>query len=138
MMKILILERVLANAIICGARNFANLWLLPVPAMLGQRIGIRAEDELDNFYLWFYTERLGLKVPSIRAGDLGTVTLQRTAQPGELGRVAFGPAVWVFSDPKVEQISGKPMRAGYSDQPHVRERDRLALGSEPRKASDPK
>lgn len=135
-MKILVLERVVANAIMCGARNFANLWLLPVPSMIGQRLGIRADDELDNFYLWFYTVKLALKIQSLRAGDLGTVTLQRTAAPGELGRSAHGPAVWVFSDPKIEPISGKLLRAGYSDQPHVKERDRLALGSEPRKASE--
>lgn len=135
MMKILLLERVLANAIMCGAQTFANLWLLPVPSMIGQRIGIRAEPELDSFYSWFYTERLGLKVPSLRAGDLGTVLLQRTAEPGELSRLAFGPAVWVFSEPKIEPLNGRVMRAGYSDQPHVKERDRLSVGSEPRKES---
>ncbi len=135
-MRILVLEHVLANAIICGARNFANLWLLPVPTMIGERLGIRAEPEADGFYAWFYRERLGLKIPSLRSGDLGSVTLVRSAKPGELGRSAFGPAVWVFSDPRIEVISGKPLRAGYSDQPHVKERDRLALGSEPRKASE--
>ncbi len=136
MMKILILERVLANAVMCGAQSFANLWLLPVPTMIGQRLGIRADADLDGFYSWFYQERLGLKIPSVRAGDLGSVTLERTAEPGELGRGAYGPAVWVFSNPKIEGISGKLLRAGYSDQPHVKERDRLALGSEPRKASE--
>ncbi len=134
-MKILVLERVLANAVICGARTFANLWLLPVPSMLGERLGIQAEAELDGWWVWFYAERLGLKVPATRAGVLGSVKLVRTAEPGELGRQAFGPAVWVFSEPRIELVSGTTMRAGYSDQPHVKERDRLALGSEPRKAS---
>lgn len=135
-MRILVLERVLANAIICGARSFANLWLLPSPKMIGQRIGIRAEPEQDGWWMWFYTERLGLKIPATRAGDLGSVKLERSAEPGELGRQAFGPAVWVFSQPRIEGISGKLLRAGYGDQPHVLERDRVALGSQPRKESE--
>lgn len=128
-MRILILEAVLANAIMCGARSFANLWLLPVPAMVGQRIGLRAEAEDDGWWSWFYRERLGLKVPTVRKGDLGTVKLERVAEPGELGRTSFGPAVWVFSEPKIENIVGKVIRAGYGDQPHVLERDRVSLAS---------
>lgn len=138
-MRILLLERVLANAIILGQRNFANLWLLPSPKLVGERIGIRAEAELDGFWFWFYRERCGMKLPKVtqlRAGDLGSVKLERMAEPGELGRLAFGPAVWVFSEPRVEGISGREMRAGYSDQPHVLERDRVGLGLQPRKASD--
>lgn len=131
-MRILCLELVLANAIMCGAQRFANLWLLPVPSLIGQRVGIRAESSGqvdDSWWLWFYRERLGYKIPHVRKGDLGTVLLERVAEPLELGHGAFGPAVWVFSTPKIELVSGKPMRAGYSDQPHVKERDRLAEAS---------
>jgi hypothetical protein len=126
--RILILERFAANAIMGGARNFANLWLLPAPSMVGERLGIRAESIDDGWYGWFFRERLGLEMRSARGGDLGTVKLERTAAPGELGRSAFGPAVWVFSSPLIEGISGRAFRAGYSDQPHVVERDRVALG----------
>lgn len=128
-MRILVLEKVLANAIMCGARAYANLWLLPVPSMIGERIGIRAESVDDGWWSWFYTQRLGLSLPTIRSGDLGSVQLVRTSEPGEIERLAFGPAVWVFGEPRIEGISGKLLRAGYSDQPHVRERDRVAVGS---------
>lgn len=134
-MRILILEAVRANAIMAGAIKYANLWLLPSPAMVGQRIGLRAESVDDGWYLWFHTKRLGLSVPSVRRGDLGSVKLERVAEPYELGRSAFGPAVWVFSEPKIESITGKAFRAGYSDQPHVVERDRLRVASA-RKASE--
>lgn len=137
-MKILILEAVLANLLMCGGTwKHANLWLLPSPKMLGTRIGIHAETQDDAWWWWFYTERcksvdLVKQVGSIsrmRRGDLGSMLLERVAQPRELGPAASGPAVWVFSQPRIETISGRTFRAGYSDQPHVIERDRLALAS---------
>ena len=127
-MKVLALERTLANAIMGGARSFANLWLLPAPSLVGERIGIQAEpDEAEGFWEWFYRGRLGLKFPESRSGALGTARLVRTAKPFELGRGAFGPAVWVFDQPRIETVEGRAFRAGYSDQPHVRERDRLSV-----------
>jgi len=138
-MRVLYLERTLANLVILGVQRFANLWLLPAPKLVGERLGIAAEDELDSFYPWFYGTRYPGKVPPIqhlRSGALGSVLLERVAEPGELGHTAFGPAVWVFSAPKLETVSGNALRAGYSDQPHVKERDRLALAQSVRKESE--
>lgn len=128
-MRILRLEAVRANAIVCGLVKFANLWLLPPPTMVGTRVGIHAESVDDAWYSWFFRERLGIAVPMVRRGPLGTVRVERVAEPGEFGRSSFGPAVWVFSEPKLETISGKVFGADYSDQPHVKERDRVALAS---------
>ena len=128
-MRILMLERTLASAIVYGARSFANLWLLPAPSMVGQRIGIAGESIDDNWWHWLYLERLRLKIPHVlKPGVMGSVKLERVAAPGELGRGAFGPAVWVFSDPKLHHVEGKIFRAGYSEQPHVVERDKLNAG----------
>lgn len=136
--RILVLERVLAHAVICGACNYANLWLLPKGDMIGKRLGIHAEaGELpkdDGWHHWFYAERLKWQLPPLRhmaAGVIGSVLLKRVAKPRELGHMAFGPAVWVFSEPERDTPKGRLMRAGYSDQPHVKERDRLALGNRP-------
>jgi hypothetical protein len=133
-MRVLVLERVLANAIMLGQRTWANAWLLPVPSLHGQRIGLRAESQDDGWWWWFYTSQAGLKLPplsALRRGDLGTVELVGVAEPGEFGRSSHGPAVWVFRSPQVEGLRGtREMRVGYSDQPHVIERDKLALGRE--------
>ncbi len=136
-MRVLVLERVVANAVILGARSWANLWLLPSPTLVGQRVGLRAESVDDGWWYWALTQfgRSPLKLPpldKLRRGDLGTVEIVGSEEPGKFGPGSHGPAVWVFRAPRAETVpkGARVLRAGYGDQPHVIERDKLQAARE--------